>query len=151
MNVAVLTYGRLVAPVGHADVAEFDDAAEAVFAAADRSKGFIWRFGKGASDETRAEYDAYAADPKVSMTLSVWETAEAIRDYAFCTLHNRFYKRRAEWFEPQEGANMVMWNVPKGHRPDYPEALERLAEYNENGASDRVFRFEDLGITKGVA
>ena len=143
MNVAVLTYGRLKAPVGHSSVAEFVDAADAISALAERCEGVLWRCASDQNEDTMAHYQKHAGDPRVSMTLSVWSNRKAVRRHAFSTLRGRFWKKRSDWFAPQDGANMVMWYVPEDHHPDYAEALKKLANFNTNGSSDYASRWDD--------
>ena len=50
-------------------------------------------------------------------------------------------RRRREWFERMEQAFMVLWWVPKGHRPSVEEAIARLAILRSNGPTAQAFTF----------
>ena len=58
--------------------------------------------------------------------MSVWESRESLEHFLFRTLHKSWISRRHEWFEPVEGAFLVLWDVPEGHRPTLDEGLDRL-------------------------
>ncbi len=63
-------------------------------------------------------------DPRILPNLTVWKTWRLER-FVWQTLHKRFYGRREEWFERIE-TPLVLWFVPKGHRPSMAEGVERL-------------------------
>ena len=143
MNIAVHTSGRLKAPVGHSSVKGFVDGVDTVFALAERSNGFVWRFNADASPEAMAERQTYSGDQRVVITLSVWESLEQLHHYAYSTLHGKFYERGAEWFVPSEDETMVLWSVPEGVRPTLRDAKERLNHLNSNGPTKEAFGMKD--------
>ena len=64
-------------------------------------------------------------DPMILPNLTVWENAQSLERFVWQTVHGRFYRRRAEWFEPVE-TPLVLWWVPAGTRPRLQDGVERL-------------------------
>jgi hypothetical protein len=82
-------------------------------------------------------------DPRILPNLSVWENVEALERFVWQTVHQRFYGRRREWFEPIE-TPLVLWWIPAGHRPDLPEAVARLDHFKAHGPDDFAFGWETI-------
>ncbi len=136
MNVARMK-GTLDSPVMATFVAQVD----ALNALADRSPGFVWRF---------TSYDGGAAlalpydDPMLLVNFSVWESVEALKDYAYKSVHVEAFRRRHEWFEHFDGAYSALWWIPAGHIPTIEEAKERLAHLQQHGPSAYAFGFKSV-------
>jgi Domain of unknown function (DUF3291) len=137
-DLAQLNVGRLVAPTDSPLVAEFMDALDSINALADSSPGFVWRFQ---TDEGNAIAERPFDDDRILVNFSTWETIDALADYVYRTAHTEYLRRRREWFERFEGAMVVLWWVPAGHRPTVTEAVERLAHLEANGPSPHAFTF----------
>ncbi|MFD8981179.1 DUF3291 domain-containing protein [Streptomyces sp. NPDC059564] len=119
-------------------VAPFVEMLAPLNTAADVAPGFVWRLvEEGAVDATGLR----PAGEDVIVTLSVWETPEALWDFAYRSGHLEAMRRRREWFERHVEAHLVLWWVPAGHRPSVGEALERLADLRAHGPSPRAFTF----------
>jgi len=141
MHLAQLNIGRMRYPTDDLRVADFMDNLDRVNAIADRSPGFVWRLQDESGNATGIHtFD----DPHMLVNMSVWQSTEDLERFVWQTLHVRFYRRRAEWFEMLESHHAVMWWVDPGHIPDLAEAKERLAELDENGPSGRAFGWADL-------
>ncbi|MFF8610498.1 DUF3291 domain-containing protein [Streptomyces sp. NPDC015346] len=133
LNVATLRH-----PLDDPRVAPFVEMLDPVNAAADAAPGFVWRLvEEGAADATGLR----PAGEDVIVNLSVWETQEALWDFAYRSGHLEAMRRRREWFERHVEAHLVLWWVPAGHLPTVAEALERLADLREQGPSPRAFTF----------
>ena len=147
MPVAHLNWAYLRAPWGHPDVAGFCDSVGRVNAAAARSPGFIARAELSRGDVLRLSplllhTGGAPFDPeRMAATLSVWESARAVRDFATLGLHGRFLARRAEWFVPQGTRTYVLWPVAAGHRPGAGEAKARMRQLIDKGPSAEAFDF----------
>jgi hypothetical protein len=50
-------------------------------------------------------------------------------------------RRRREWFERMSEAFMVLWWVPRGHRPGIAEAIARLEMLRREGPTPAAFSF----------
>ncbi|WP_051779104.1 DUF3291 domain-containing protein [Streptomyces sp. NRRL S-241] len=133
LNVATLRH-----PIDDPRIAPFVEMLDPVNAAADSAPGFVWRLVEdGAADATGLR----PAGEDVIVNLSVWETREALWDFAYRSGHLESMRRRREWFERHVQAHLVLWWVPAGHLPTVAEALERLADLRTHGPSPRAFTF----------
>ena len=83
-------------------------------------------------------------NPRVIVNMSVWEDAKSLEEFVWKTVHERFYTKRGEWFEPYGKANLVMWWVEDGHEPTVSEALMRLGTLQAGGPSEKAFGWESL-------
>jgi len=119
---------------------EFADNIDRINGLAERSAGFVWRL----EDEDGPDAPRFPDDPRMTFPLSVWQDVESLSRFTWNTLHKRFHKRRAEWFEPMTTRYLVIWPIFDGHRPDGEEALARLSELDRTGPSNRVGGVEAL-------
>jgi hypothetical protein len=133
-----INIGRLLAPIDDPKIAEFVSQLDAINALADRAPGFIWRLQ---SESGNATDIAYSDDPFVIVNMSVWESIEALRNYAYKSDHARVFRDRAKWFEKMNKPNYCLWWVPAGHIPTVAEGRERLEHYQKNGATPYSFWF----------
>jgi hypothetical protein len=137
-HLAQFNVGWLKAPIDHPDTAGFTDALDEINALAEAAPGFVWRLQDESGNATAIESPG---DPDRIVNLSVWESVETLRNYAYRSEHVDFLRRRLEWFHPREVAHLVMWWVPAGHIPTLAEADERLAHVAEHGPGSRAFTF----------
>ncbi len=70
--------------------------------------------------------EPWADDPLTLVNLPVWESAEALKNYAYRSAH------------------ATLWWVPAGHTPSLAEAHERLETYRRDGATARAFWFSRI-------
>ncbi len=118
----------------HVDTAGFADGLMPVNAAGEASPGFVWRLQTEDGDAT--SISAFP-DPLTIVNLTVWESAAALRDFAYRGIHRDFFRRRAEWFDA--GSQAVMWWVIAGSTPTVDEAKARLDFIDAFGLSPYVF------------
>jgi len=82
--------------------------------------------------------------------MSVWESLEALRSYAYKSDHARnVYRDRANGLKSSEKPSYCLWWIPLGHIPSVAEARERLEHYQENGATPYSFWFRTLPSARG--
>ena len=145
-HVAQLNIGRVLHPLDDPRMADFMNNLARINALAERSPGFVWRYtdASGNATDTRP----YADDPRMAINMSVWESIEALEKFVWQTVHARFYARKHEWFETFDGAYLVLWPVPAGHRPGVAEAIARLDHLKANGPSDFAFGWQDVASAK---
>jgi hypothetical protein len=142
MNVA-----RMKAPLQSDLMASFVARVDEINTIADRSPGFVWRLKSAAGGAALlAPYD----DERILVNFSVWESLEALKDYAYRSAHAELYRRRHEWFEQFEGAYSVLWWVSAGHLPTIEDAKERLAYLQAHGPSTYAFGFKSVHRPDGV-
>lgn len=107
---------------------------------ADRAPGFVWRL------VADGEPDALSIQPYGPGTIinySVWESRQALWDFAYRSGHLDVMRRRREWFHRHVRAHLVLWWIPAGHIPDVPEAVRRLELLREVGPSPEAFTFRE--------
>lgn len=134
MNVGTARY-----PLDDPRIAGFTDRLDAVNALAEASPGFVWRLQ---SDSGNATDIKVSDDPLFIVNMSVWESAEALFDFVYRTVHSKVMARRREWFERPAEAYQVLWWVPAGHRPTPEEGLARLDRLRREGPSAAAFTFK---------
>src|ERR1700756_1790630 len=135
-HLAELNIGRIRYDLDDPRMADFTNNLELVNGLAERSPGFVWRY---VDDSGNATNTRPYADPRIIVNVSVWESVAALERFVFQTVHQRFYGRRADWFEHFEGPAFVLWWVPVGHRPSMEEAVARLTHLKQHGPSDHAF------------
>ena len=120
-------------------MAPFVALLDEVNALADASPGFVWRLQTEAGN---AAYLRPYGDDRILFNLSVWESIEALKSYAYGGAHAAVFARRREWFERIEGMALALWWVPRGTLPSVDEAKARLAYLEKHGPSPFAFTFK---------
>ena len=138
-QLAQLNVAKIRAPLEDPLMADFAGALDRVNALADASPGFVWRWitPEGDTSEERV------FGPGMLVNLSVWESTDALRGFAYAGPHLDFLRRRREWFVPLTSTNLVLWWVPGGHRPPLEEAHDRLALIDAEGSTPRAFSLRE--------
>ncbi len=137
-HLAQINIARLIAPLDDPRIADFVAQLGPINALADGAAGFVWRLQ---SESGNATDIAWTDDPLAIVNMSVWESVEALRDYAYGSKHREVLREKARWFGKMEKATGCMWWVPIGHRPTVPKGRERLTHYQEHGATPYSFWF----------
>lgn len=141
MHLAELNVARPKYALDDPRIADFMNALDRVNALAERSPGFVWRLTGTGNDATDLRLPG---EPDTMLNISVWENGESLKHFVWNTVHRRFYRRKAEWFEHLSLPYFVMWAVPPGHRPGAAEACDRLMHLRAHGPSDHAFGWERL-------
>jgi hypothetical protein len=137
-QLAQINIGRLVAPIDDPKIAEFVAQLDPINALADQAPGFVWRLQSGSGNATDIPYND---DPSIMVNMSVWESLEALRNYAYKSEHMKVLRDRAKWFVKMDKPIYCLWWIPAGHIPSVAEGLERLEHYQEHGATPYSFWF----------
>jgi hypothetical protein len=136
------------APLDSPAMAGFVTRLEEINALADAAPGFVWRLvDAGGSDATGLR--PYGPDLMVNM--SVWESTEALYQYAYRTGHLDLLRHRRDWFS-HDGldAYAVLWWIPAGTIPTLDEARHRLDLLAEHGPTAEAFTFRDRFTPPGA-
>jgi Domain of unknown function (DUF3291) len=139
-HLAQLNVATLLAPLDDPRTADFTDNLPVINALGERSPGFVWRLTGDGNDATSLR--AFP-DPATIVNLTVWESVESLKAFAYRSDHVEFFKRRREWFAAEGSAN-VLWWVPAGHRPELAEALQRLTALRDHGPTEYAFTFATI-------
>ncbi|MGI9406396.1 MAG: DUF3291 domain-containing protein [Hyphomicrobiaceae bacterium] len=145
MHLAQLNIAHLKYPIDDPRMADFVGNLDRINALAERSPGFVWRLKDGGGNATQIPLDD---DPMVIPNMSVWESAEALEQFVWATVHQQIYNRKAEWFVPQDQATFVMWWIEEGHTPNLVEARDRLEYLRAHGDTDEAFGWSHLPHVK---
>lgn len=137
-ELAQLNIGIIRGPMDSPLMAEFAANLARINALAESSPGFVWRLQTEDGDATAIRpFD----NPDQLLNMSVWRDADALRRFVYRSAHADILKRRREWFEPMTEAIMVLWWVPRGHRPSVAEAIARLELLRAKGPHAEAFTF----------
>ncbi|SFI08121.1 DUF3291 domain-containing protein [Albimonas pacifica] len=134
--IAQFNIARMRWPRADRRMAGFVDNIDRLNLLAERSPGFLWR--------EVGEPELFPGDPRMTWTLTAWESADALADYTFRTVHARFHARRREWFEELGEAFLALWPIEPERWPSPQEALERLERLRREGPSEHAFGWESL-------
>jgi len=137
-ELAQLNIGVIRGPMDSPVMAEFAANLDRLNALAERSPGFVWRLQTDAGNATAIRpFD----NENTLMNMSVWRDVESLIGYVYQSAHVEIMRRRREWFERMSEAYMVLWWVPKGHRPSTAEAIGRLELLRARGPTRDAFTF----------
>lgn len=141
-HLAQLNVARMLYPADDPRIAGFFAAIDDVNAQADQAPGFVWRLQDESGNAT--EVDVFG-DPMLIVNLSVWESVDALRAFAYRqTDHRAVFRRRMEWFEKMTEAHLVLWWVPAGEIPTPEEARKRLEHLRSHGPGPEGFTFSSV-------
>ena len=138
-HLAQFNIGIIRAPIDSTVMAEFVANLDRINALAERSPGFVWRLQTEEGNATAIR--PYPANKNMAVNLSVWTDADSLRRFVFQSAHVEIMRRRAEWFLKMDEAFLVLWWVPKGHRPPIEEAKAKLELLRRKGATPDAFTF----------
>lgn len=140
-HLAQINTARLRAPLEDPSMAEFVVGLGRMNALADRSPGFVWRMEGDNGDGTVAA----PTDPLRIYTLSVWESIEHLRAYAYQSEHLDYLRRRREWFLPHgHETALVLWWIPAGRTPTLRQGISRLGRLAGQGPTPDAFTFRQV-------
>jgi hypothetical protein len=140
-HIAQINIGRLVAPIEDPRIAGFVAQLDPINSLADTTPGFVWRLQSSSGNATDVTYNE---DSSVMVNMSVWESIEALREYAYKSKHVAVFRERAKWFQKMDQPSYCLWWVTAGHVPTVAEGRERLEHYQRHGASPLSFWFSQL-------
>jgi hypothetical protein len=110
-------------------------------ALADAAPGFVWRLvdAEGANATGLRPYG-----PDLMVNMSVWESIEALYEFAYRTAHLDVLRHRRDWFD-HDGLSeyAVLWWVPAGTIPTLAEARRRLDLLSRQAPSPEAFTFRE--------
>jgi hypothetical protein len=138
-QLAQMNVARLRAPLDSPQLADFVGALDRINAIADHSAGFVWRLQDEAGNATALR----PMGEDVIVNMSVWRDPQSLQAYVYRSDHVGVMRRRREWFEKMD-LYLVLWWVPRGHRPTVEEGAARLELLRSRGPSADAFTFRNL-------
>jgi hypothetical protein len=140
-HLAQINIARMLAPIDDPLMAEFVAQLPPINALADASPGFVWRLQSENGDATSIKvYD----DDMIIINITVWESVESLREFAYRSAHVGVMRDRKRWFERFDGPYYALWWIPAGHIPSTEEGKERLDHLREHGDSAFAFSFKNV-------
>ena len=137
-ELAQLNIGRIKGPMDSPVMADFAANLDRINALAESTPGFVWRLQTPEGDATAIRP---FEDESMLVNMSVWRDVESLNKYVYTSAHVEIMRRRREWFERSTQPFLVLWWVPRGHRPSITEAIARLEALRANGPSGQAFTF----------
>jgi Domain of unknown function (DUF3291) len=136
-HLAQLNIAHPLAPLDAARMAGFVGGLAEINALADAAPGFVWRL----RDEDGPDATSLRPyGPDIMVNYSVWESVEALRDFAYRGPHLESLRRRREWFDYAGiEAHLVLWWTPAGVIPTLDEARDRLELLTRKGPGPDAF------------
>jgi hypothetical protein len=138
MHLAQLNVGRLRAPLESPMIDDFRNNLDRINALAKASPGFVWRLQDESGNATGIK--VFDDDLEI-INLSVWESIEALADFAYRSGHVELLRRRREFFEaPTQPILCLRW-ISEGTIPTVEDALARLEHLRTHGPTPKAFTF----------
>ena len=137
-ELAQLNIALMKEPLESPRMADFVANLDRINALAESSPGFVWRLK---SDDGNATAFRPMGEETL-VNISVWKDVASLNKYVYQYAHVEIMRRRKEWFERMREAWVVLWWVPKGHRPTIPEAIAKLELLRTKGPSTEAFTFK---------
>jgi len=139
-ELAQLNIGIIRAPMDSPIMAEFAANLDRINTLAENSPGFLWRLQ---SPEGNATAIRPFDNENMLINMSVWQDADSLRKFVYRSAHAEILGRRREWFEKISEAILVLWWVPRGHRPSVEEAIARLELLRHKGPHPEAFTLRE--------
>ena len=137
-ELAQLNIGIIKGPMDSPVMADFAANLERINAVAEHTPGFIWRLQTEDGDATAIRP---FEDENMLVNMSVWRDVDSLNQYVYSSAHVELMRRRREWFERTPEAFLVLWWVPRGHRPSVDEAIAKLRLLRAQGPTAAAFTF----------
>lgn len=138
-HLAQVNIARMLAPIDSPQMADFVALLDEINALADQSAGFVWRFQ---GDDGNATYLRPYDDDRILFNMSVWESIESLRVYAYETAHGAVLRRRRSWFERLAEPTTALWWIRAGTIPTVGDATRRLSYLQTHGPTVFAFTFK---------
>lgn len=147
-ELAQLNIGVIKGPMDSSVMADFAANLDRINAVAEQSPDFVWRLQTEEGDATAIRpFD----DEDMLVNMSVWRDVASLNTYVYSSAHVELMRRRREWFEPMREAFLVLWWVPRGHRPSVAEAITKLELLRTQGPTSEAFTFRTAFAPPGSA
>jgi len=141
-RIAFYTFGILREPMGHEQVQGFFDRIDSVFAAAEKSEGFIDRNREARENYVSPRFFDKNIHAGAPATLSWWKDLESVCAFAYNGLHGEAMKHRYEWFLDSYWPTYVAWWIDDNHIPSREDAAKKLEYLYDNGPDKSAFDFK---------
>jgi hypothetical protein len=76
--------------------------------------------------------------------MSVWESTEDLKEFAYRNAHAGIMRARNKWFVKHTATTLSLWWISENHTPTPQEAKLRLESINKIGSTLFAFTFNDV-------
>lgn len=140
-HLAQLNVAKARFPLSDPRMKEFVDSLATVNAIGELSKGFVWIL----KDETGTAVNFNLFDDSLLLVnITVWETLEDLKSFAYHGAHGEIFRRRKEWFDATGKESTVLWWITNGHIPTTQEAKEKMLKLWNEGPSQDAFSLKKI-------
>ena len=146
-ELAQLNIALMKEPLESPRMADFVANLDRINALAESSPGFVWRMQTEGGNATALR----PLGDDILVNISVWRDVESLNRYVYRSAHAEIMRRRKEWFERMREAWVVLWWIPKGHRPTVAEAAARLELLRAKGPTEEAFTFKRAFLAPDAA
>lgn len=146
-HIAQANIARMRAPLGTPEMKGLADRIGEMNKLAEQSRGFVWRLKDSeiAPNALLAFADYFPCQSgRLFYNMSVWESIEDLKNYAFKSLHSEMLRDRQKWIEQFERAHSALWWIPENSLPTIEDSVARLRSVDENGATPYAFTFKNF-------
>ncbi len=142
MYIAQINISRLLEPIDSLLLSDFVADLDRINGIAEQSKGFVWRLKDDTANNATAinPFD----DNKIIINMSIWETIDDLKNFAYRSDHIEVFMKRAKWFERLPVANMALWYVEEGTTTIPEEGRDRLLHLRVHGETEFSFSFKKM-------
>jgi Domain of unknown function (DUF3291) len=140
-HLAQVNISPMLAPMDSPIMAEFVAGLAPINAIAEASQGFVWRL---TGDEDNATALRVFDNDMIIINMSIWESVEDLKHFAYQTAHSEFIKNRKKWFERMTTPYLAMWWIKEGEITNPHSAKARLEYLTKNGDSAVAFTFKHI-------
>jgi Domain of unknown function (DUF3291) len=142
MYLAQINIAKLLAPIDSPLLEDFVADLDRINTIADDSKGFVWRLKE--DNGSAVNIDVFN-DKSLIVNMSVWESVEDLKNFAYRSDHIEIFMKRAKWFERMTEAHAAMWWIEaNGFFPTATEGRDRLLYLRTHGESAHAFSFKKI-------
>jgi hypothetical protein len=138
-HLAQINIAQMIAPMDSPIMADFKNNLERINGLGEQSPGFVWRLKDDSGDATSIR--VFDNDAMI-INMTVWESIDALYEFAYKSDHTEFFRRRREWFDKLDIPVVVLWWIEAGHIPTVDEAKAKLDYIREHGATPLAFTFK---------
>ena len=140
-HIAQANYSQWKPDISQELMKDFLEQADYVHDLAENSEGYVWRYEYDPHNHT---LDKLFGVARVIFNMTVWETIDDLKVFAFKNLHGDVMQRREDWFISISVKRSVLWWIQDQHTPTADEAKIRLDMLNELGPTAEAFTFGKL-------
>lgn len=139
-HIAQINIATVLAPLDSPIMEGFMSRLDEINSLGEQSPGFVWllKSGDGQGATSLRPYD----DERIIVNMTVWESIEALYQFAYYSKHVEPYRKRHEWFEKMDTPVLALWWIPAGHIPTVDEGKERLTYLEKHGPTPYAFTFK---------